>query len=175
MRRLLLLRHAKAERPQGGGSDLDRTLTERGRNDARTLGAYLARHRAVPDRALVSPAARTRETWALASEAFRPAPPADFDERLYDATAQTILEAIRETASGAATLLVVGHNPGMQELAQLLVASGDIDARERLGRGFPTAALAIVSFAAEAWSGVHAHGGRLEHFVTPKWLAAATD
>ena len=77
--------------------------------------------------------------------------------------------------AGAATLLVVAHNPGMQELASLLVATGDIDARERLGRGFPTAALATITFAAEAWSGVHANGGRLEHFVTPKSLAATTD
>ena len=63
MRRLLLLRHAKAERSQPGGRDHDRVLTQRGRADAKTLGAYLARHRLVPDRALVSTAARTRETW----------------------------------------------------------------------------------------------------------------
>ena len=57
----------------------------------------------------------------------------------------------------------------------MLVASGDIDARERLGREFPTSALAVISFAAENWNGVHPAGGRLEHFVTPGWLAAATD
>ena len=173
--RLLLLRHAKAERLPGGGADRDRVLTERGRDDARTLGAYLARHGAGPDRALVSPSARTRETWALLSQAFGSAPPAEFDDRLYDASAQALLDAIREASPGAATLLVVAHNPGMQELASLLVASGDIDARERLGRGFPTAALAAISFATEAWTGVHAQGGRLEHFVTPKSLAATTD
>jgi phosphohistidine phosphatase len=175
MHRLLLLRHAKAERLQGGGSDRDRVLTARGRDDAKTIGAYLVRHRAVPDRALVSPAARTRETWELLSQAFHTVPPADFEDRLYDASLETLLDAIRDTRAGAATLLVVAHNPGMQELASLLVATGDIDARERLGRGFPTAALATITFAAEAWSGVHANGGRLEHFVTPKSLAAATD
>ena len=57
----------------------------------------------------------------------------------------------------------------------MLVASGDIDARERLGADFPTSALAVISFAAEDWSGVHPRGGRLEHFVTPDWLATATD
>jgi phosphohistidine phosphatase len=175
MRRLLLLRHAKAERLPGGGPDRDRVLTARGRDDAKTIGAYLVRHRAVPDRALVSPAARTRETWELLSQAFRTAPPADFEDCLYDASPETLLGAIRDTRAGAATLLVVAHNPGMQELASLLVATGDIDARERLGRGFPTAALATITFAAEAWSDVHTNGGRLEHFVTPKSLAAATD
>ena len=70
---------------------------------------------------------------------------------------------------------MIGHNPGLQELAAMLIASGDIDARERLGEDFPTSALAAISFAAEDWSGVHPHGGRLEHFVTPNWLATATD
>ena len=65
MRRLLLLRHAKAERSQPGGRDHDRILSKRGRNDAAAVGAYLVRHRLVPDRALVSTSARTRETWTL--------------------------------------------------------------------------------------------------------------
>jgi phosphohistidine phosphatase len=71
--------------------------------------------------------------------------------------------------------MVIGHNPGLQELAAMLVASGDIEARERLGREFPTSALVVISFAVEHWNSVHPRGGRLEHFVTPGWLAAATD
>jgi phosphohistidine phosphatase len=175
MRRLLLLRHAKAERLQPGGRDQDRVLTERGRADARKLGAYLARHSFVPDRAMVSTSARTRETWELLATAFAKAPPVSFEDRLYNASPQAILQAIKDTGATACTLLVIGHNPGLQELAAMLVASGDIDARERLGEDFPTAALAAISFAAEDWAGVHAHGGRLEHFVTPRWLATATD
>ncbi len=62
MRRLLLMRHAKAERPEPGGNDFARILSPRGRADAKTLGAYMARHRSIPDRAVVSPAARTRRT-----------------------------------------------------------------------------------------------------------------
>jgi phosphohistidine phosphatase len=61
----------------------------------------------------------------------------------------------------------------MQELAAMLVASGDIDARERLGEDFPTSALAVISFASDDWSEVHPRSGRLEHFITPGWLAAA--
>jgi phosphohistidine phosphatase len=175
MRRLLLLRHAKAERLQPGGRDHDRVLAERGRAEAKKLGLYLARHAFVPDRAVVSTAARTRETWALLATAFAKAPPTRFEERIYDATLQAILEMIKDTGVETGTLLVIGHNPSLQELAAMLIASGDIDARERLGEGFPTSALAAISFAAEDWPAVHLRGGRLEHFVTPKWLATATD
>lgn len=175
MRRLLLLRHAKAERSQPGGRDHDRVLAERGRGDAKKLGLYLARHAFVPDRAVVSTAVRTRETWTLLATAFAKAPPASFEERIYDATPQAILEVIRDTGVRVGTLLVIGHNPSLQELAAMLIASGDIDARKRLGEGFPTSALAAISFAAEDWSGIHPRGGRLEHFVTPRWLATATD
>ena len=175
MRRLLLLRHAKAERALPGGRDHDRVLEARGRADAKKLGAYLARHDFVPERAVVSTSARTRETWALLATAFSKVPPVSFDDRIYDASPESSLAAIKETGREIGTLLVVGHHPGMQELAAMLVASGDIDARERLGEDFPTSALALISFAPADWSGVHPQGGRLEHFVTPRWLETATD
>jgi phosphohistidine phosphatase len=174
-RRLLLLRHAKTERLQPGARDHDRVLTERGRADAEKLGHYLARHAFIPDHAVVSTSARTRETWTLLATAFTTAPPVSFEERIYNAAPQAILEAIKQTAPKTGTLLVIGHNPSLQELAALLVASGDIDARERLGEDFPTSALAAISFASDEWSDIHLRGGRLEHFVTPKWLAKATD
>jgi phosphohistidine phosphatase len=175
MRRLLLLRHAKAERSQPGGSDLERALNDRGRADARKLGAYFVRHRLVPDLAAVSTAVRTRETWRLLAGAFDRPPKARFDERLYDASPQMILRTIQETAPEVATLLVVGHNPGLHEAAVVLVAAGDVEARQRLVEQFPTAALAVIKFAVADWSRVHAKGGRLEHFVKPRSLAAATD
>ena len=175
MRRLLLLRHAKAERLQPGGRDQDRVLAARGRADAHKLGVYLARHGYIPDQALVSTSARTRETWAQLVTTFDKPPPVSFEDRIYEASPQAILQVIQETGRETGTLLVIGHNPGMQELAAMLVASGDIDARERLGENFPTSALAAISFASRDWRGVHPHGGRLEHFVTPDWLAMATD
>jgi phosphohistidine phosphatase len=164
MRRLLLLRHAKAERLQPGGQDQDRVLAQRGRADAKTLGAYLARHAFIPDRAVVSTAARTCETWTLLAAAMGETPAASFEKRLYDASPDTILQAIKETKPDTGTLMVIGHNPGLQELA-----------RERLGREFPSSALVVISFAVAHWNSVHPRGGRLEHFVTPGWLAAATD
>jgi phosphohistidine phosphatase len=175
MRRLLLLRHAKAERAQPGEEDHDRVLAERGRTDAARLGAYLVRHGLVPDLALVSTSTRTRETWSLVTKAFNQAPPVRFDERIYESSPQAILTVVCEAAPNATTLLVVGHNPGLQELAATLIASGDVDARRRLKEEFPTAAVAVITFAADGWRGVHPHGGRLEHFVGPKWLETATD
>jgi len=175
MRRLLLLRHAKAERAQPGQKDHERVLTDRGRSDAARVGAYLVRHRLAPDRVLVSTSARTRETWTLLAEATGSAPPVRFEERIYDASPQTILKVIQETPAKTETLLVVGHNPALQELAAMLIASGEVDSRQRLKEEFPTAAIAVITFAVEDWRSVHPQGGRLEHFVAPKWIEAATD
>jgi len=176
MRRLLLLRHAKAERLQSGGRDHDRILAKRGREDAAAIGAYLVRHKLVPDQALVSTSARTRETWTLVAKAFAAkAPPVEFEETIYEASPEAILKAVRTTEPAAKTLLVVGHNPGMQQLAGMLIASGDVEARQRLLEEFPTAAFATISFAVQDWESLHANGGRLEHFVTPQTLEAATD
>jgi phosphohistidine phosphatase len=175
VRYLLLLRHAKAERSQPGGRDHERVLTPRGRADAEKVGTYLARHRLVPDIALVSTAARTRQTWDRIAPGLPNKPPAGFEDRLYNATPEAILKAIAETSPEVGRMLVIGHNPGLQELAVLLVAAGEVDARQRLKEHFPTCALAVIEFAIDDWARVHPLGGRLEHFVAPRSLAAATD
>jgi phosphohistidine phosphatase len=175
MRHLLLLRHARAERLRSGGRDRDRALEESGRADARSLGPYLARHRLIPDRALVSAAVRTRETFALLAQGLKPAPAAQYDESLYDAAPEAILDAIRQHGAGAARLLVIGHNPSLQELAAVLIAAGDIDARQRLKEKFPPAALAVIGFAGGEWRDLRPHTGRLEHFVTPDQLMPTTE
>ena len=175
MRRLLLLRHAKAERLKSGGSDHDRVLADRGRADAAKLGAYLARHAFIPDRAVVSTSARTRQTWSLIVTTFEEAPPASFEERIYEAPPQAILQVINGIGSEVGTLLVVGHNPGMQELAEMLIATGDVEARQRLQEDFPTCALAVINFAVADWSQLHPRGGRLERFIKPQSLESVTD
>ncbi len=175
MRRLLLLRHAKAERSQAGGRDHDRIRAKRGRNAAAAVGGYLVRHKLVPDRALVSNSARTGQTWDLVATAFTKPPSPVFDDRIYEAPPEAILNSIRETGTVGSTLIVVGHNPGMQQLAAMLIASGDVEARQRLLEDFPTSSLALISFAAKSWDELHPMGGRLEHFVTPQTLEPATD
>ena len=175
MRRLLLLRHAKSDRSKLGESDHDRDLADHGRTDALKIGAYLVRHAFIPDRVVVSTAARTRETWALVATAFKVVPPVSFEPRIYEASAEAILQVIKETEPEVSTLLMVGHNPGLQELATMLIATGDVEARQRLQEDFPTGALAVINFALEDWSKLHPRAGRLEHFVTPQSLEAATD
>lgn len=171
MRRLILFRHAKAIRATPGLRDRDRTLEPRGRDDAQLIGAYLAKHGFTPDRAIVSPSLRTRETFDCAALPV----PADEDERIYEAAPEDILAAIADADDAARALLVVGHNPGIHELAMQLIATGDIEHRERLGEGFPTAGLAVIDFAVDAWRKLHRQGGRLERFVSPEILAPATD
>jgi phosphohistidine phosphatase len=173
MRRLLLFRHSKAERPEPGHEDLARALIERGRRDAARIGSYMANHGLVPDRVMVSPAKRTQETWKHAAAAFRPAPGATTVESLYDASPHTIFAAIKDAPANAHTLLVVGHNPGLHELALMLIASGDIDARESLHEKLPTSGLVIIDFAFDDWGKLHPQSGRLERFVSPKSLDAA--
>lgn len=175
MRRLLLLRHAKSERGRPGELDHDRALAARGREQAPKVGAYMARHGLVPQRAIVSTSARTRETWKLVAEAFTASPKAVYDERIYEAAPPAILQAVKECRPDVHTLLVVGHNPGLHELATLLIASGDTKARQRLNEKFPTGALVVIDFALDDWARLHPHAGRLDHFVSPRSLAAATD
>ena len=175
MRRLILFRHAKAESSEPGMEDRARVLIERGRKDAGKIGAYMASHALVPDRVVISPAARAQETWKAAATALRPAPAAMTVEQLYDATPHAIFAVIKQAPAAAHTLLVIGHNPGLHELALMLIASGDIDARERLREKLPTAGLVIIDFAIDAWSKLHPQSGRLERFVSPKSLEAAAN
>ena len=170
MRRLILLRHAKADRAQPGERDIDRRLVERGRKEAALIGGYMASHGLTPERVLVSPAVRTQETWKFASAGGRPASAAATVERLYDASAQTIFAVVKDAPVAARCVLVVGHNPGVHELALALIASGDIEAREQLAEKLPTSGLIVIDFAIDAWVDLHPHSGRLERFVTPKSL-----
>jgi phosphohistidine phosphatase len=91
---------------------------------------------------------------------------------LYDATQHTIFAVIKDVPASVHTLLVVGHNPGLHELARLLIASGDIEMREQLLEKLPTSGLVIIDFAVDDWDRLHPHSGRLERFVTPQSLEA---
>jgi phosphohistidine phosphatase len=150
-------------------------LVERGRKDAAKIGVYMAGHGFTPDRALVSPAARTQETWKYAAAGFRSPPAATPAPELYDATPHGIFGLIKAAPASAMTLLLVGHNPGLHEAAVTLVATGDIDTRARLREKLPTAGLVIIEFAFDDWAKLHPQSGRLERFVSPKWLEAATN
>jgi phosphohistidine phosphatase len=139
-RRLVLVRHAQAgEAP----FDSDRELTEHGRHQAEAVGEWLARGGLVADAVLVSPARRTLQTWDRIGAALGAVPERVVDERLYDNTVDSVLDAIREIAAEAQSLVVVGHNPSVGQLIGFLDdGQGPADARSALERGFPTAAVA---------------------------------
>jgi phosphohistidine phosphatase len=181
MRHLMLLRHAKTERDSPTGNDRDRRLNARGRDDAPTLGRYIAAHRFVPQRVLVSPATRARETWELMKDELPGMPAHEMIEQLYGADTAELLHIVRiaqQLAGGGNTdrLMIVGHNPGLHEFALALTWTGDtksakVDASYRaLTDNLPTSGLAMISFAVDDWADVSFGRGRLERLVSPALL-----
>jgi phosphohistidine phosphatase len=144
MDRLILLRHGDAERDSESGDDFDRCLSDRGREESARMGETLADMGLVPDLTLASAAVRTRETWAALSAAF-PRADARFDDELYLAEPERVRQAIDAARGGCRTLMVVGHNPGLQDLALTLLieAGGTSPAIDRVRAGFPTGAAAV--------------------------------
>jgi phosphohistidine phosphatase len=170
MRRLILFRHARADSPTGI-ADAERPLSARGRAEAAALGGFMAREGLKPEAAVVSLAMRTRETWDIATAALNPPRSAKFDARLYNASAETLLEVVHEAASNVHSLLLLGHNPGIEGLARGLVAKDASPLCAAMAKKFPPAALAVIEFSAETWHDVEPATGRLVRYVTPEMLA----
>ena len=174
MRRLMLLRHAKTESNAPSGRDQARRLDDRGRTDAAEIGRWIARHPPFPDSVLVSPAIRAQQTWELARTAMKdvvPPPEVEHLAELYGADPLQILHAIRSaSATDSRHLMVVGHNPGMHELALALAGSGAEAGRKALADNLPTSGLAVFDFAVDDWADVAFRRGRLVLFVSPKLL-----
>jgi len=144
MQRLILLRHGKAESVSGQGGDAERCLTDRGRRDSALMGRVLAEAGLKPDLVLVSDARRTRETWEEVSAAF-PAAEVEVDRALYLASAERLAHAIDANAESAACLMIVGHNPGIHEIAAICAGRTQGPDRDRLMNSFPTACAAVFS------------------------------
>ena len=157
-----MVRHAKAE--QSGEADQPRRLIDRGRGDAEAAGRWLAGEDVVPDHALVSAAPRAQETWeSLAAGAGWTVTPS-LDEGLYSAGPDTALDLIRRTPPDATVLVVVGHNPTMAQLAQLLDdGDGDHEATNAMATGFPTSAVAVFEYHG-AWADLDITSARLVAF-----------
>jgi phosphohistidine phosphatase len=134
----------------------------------------MVRHARLPDRAMVSSAQRTRETWERMAPAFSAAPPVAYEDRLYDAAADTILTVIKAADRSASALLVIGHNPGLYDSARLLLARRGGTAHQ-LDDGLPPADLVVIDFADDDWRKLAARSGRLMEFVTPGLLKPAKD
>ena len=171
MRRLLLLRHAKSDWP-GGIDDHDRPLAKRGRRASPGMGKYMSDEGLRPDLAIVSTARRAQETWELARLAFVDKVVQRDEPRIYEARADAILDVVRETKAGVQVLLLVGHNPGFQDLALKLIGKASQSDLARLRRKYPTAGLVVIDFDVGRWSEASHQLGRLERFETPKSIAA---
>jgi len=168
---LSLLRHAKSSWDDPATDDFDRPLGERGRRDAPRMGAFMAAQGLVPDRVLCSPARRTRETLALVLPSLGPPPPAVEHARdLYLATGETLLGRLRSGNARDSHVLLLAHDPGLQDLALALAGAGPREALAALARKFPTAALAVIDLDAADWRSIGPRTGRLRLFMTPKRL-----
>ncbi len=178
MRRLMLLRHAKTEIDAPSGRDEDRRLDDRGRHDAAEIGRWIGRHPPFPGHVLVSHAARALQTWEIAWEAMKdaaPAPEVELTPELYGADISQLLDTIRNASvTDPKRLMLVGHNPGMHEVAAALAGHGDAAGRRALADNLPTAGLVIIDFDIEDWSDVRLKRGRLEVFVSPKLIKQAS-
>jgi phosphohistidine phosphatase len=123
---------------------------------------------------LTSPAVRAEETLTGVAAEFAKPPRVAREERIYNASPDTLIRLIRETRD-AKTLLLVGHHPGMHDVALALIASGDTETRERLAEKLPTSGLVVIDFAFDDWSRLQVNSGRLERFVSPRSIETATD
>lgn len=164
MSRLFLLRHAKAGWARPGMRDYDRPLEDSGHADAGAMGTLMRQAGYVPDMTLCSGAVRARETLnGVAGQADTGR--VEFNDRLYSDDATTYLELIRGRGD-ASDLLVVGHNPMMEDLATALAGDGDPQARAALAQGFATTGFAVLRFDG-GLKGARPGGGFLEAFHIP--------
>ncbi|WP_332699448.1 SixA phosphatase family protein [Bosea sp. (in: a-proteobacteria)] len=174
MRRLMLLRHAKSSWP-ANTADRDRPLAVRGREGAPVMGRYLAEELLLPDLVLISPAKRTVETWELVRPMLPERPGTHFEPRIYESPSERLLKVVQEVEPGVRTLLMIGHNPGFEELAAKLASHGDRYAAARMAQKYPTCGLAVLDFDIEDWRDLSLRSGRLDRFVTPASLGEGPD
>ena len=158
----MLIRHAKAA---DGSPDVSRVLAPRGEREAPVIGTWLASQGIHVDHAVVSPSARTRQTWRLAASTMgEPAATVEVDDRIYDNNVRNLLAVVHEASDDTQTVALVGHNPSMHELAVILDdGTGDADARAAMASEFPTSTVAV--YTVEEWSDVAPRTCRLVAFA----------
>ena len=174
MKRLVILRHAKAIPASPELDDCDRRLADRGRSDAIRMGQFLKEEGCVPELALCSTAMRTRETLELVVPQLGTTPMLRLLPELYLARWLTIINLVRQVRERADTVMVVGHSPGLEECARKLARPpGDTKARklhQALQGEYPTAAVVVFEFDTNLWSAVERGEGDLQFFVRPRDL-----
>lgn len=169
MKTLYLLRHLKSSWKDKDLEDFDRPLGKRGRRGGELMAAYVARNGICPAQILCSPSRRTRETLDRVLESFGGAVPTRFEKGIYRADAPALLRRLLRLGD-TASVMIIGHNPGLETLARALVGSGEGAARARLAGKFPTGALAVLSADIQNWRELEAGCARLDAFVCPRDL-----
>jgi phosphohistidine phosphatase len=167
MKRLYLLRHAKSSWKDASLSDRDRPLAARGRRAAMAMGQHLDKAGIDPELVLCSPARRARETLERICDSLRGAE-VQIEPELYGSDAAQLLGRLRRVPEAVGSVLLVGHNPALQDLALDLALPGS--ARSEVAEKYPTGALVELEFPVETWVAVHAGGGELVGFVRPRDL-----
>ncbi len=165
---LSLLRHAKAGTDRAGVRDIERPFAPRGERTAPLMGRFIAGHHLEPDLILCSTAKRARQTLALVQAELPSKPKVIYDEALYLAEPEGILEVIAARAGSLKRVLVIGHNPGLQELALLLAGAGRKADLAAIRTKFPTAGLAVLNFTASGWANARPGTGVLRLFMSPR-------
>lgn len=169
MKTVLLLRHAKSDWSHKGLSDKERPLAKRGIKAAPKMGKYIAKHNLVPDLIVCSPARRAQQTCELAVSKMNALPRIVTNDALYDFSGEgAYLDAIRSAPDSASTVMLVGHNPTIYYLAQMLAGAGDLNLRADMTAKFPTAALAVIDFHVERWKNIEPSTGVLADYIKPR-------
>jgi phosphohistidine phosphatase len=161
MKRLYVLRHAKSSWDDASLSDFDRPLNERGLDAAPLMGKVMRKRGYIPDAVFSSPAKRAKKTAKLATDAAGIESSIIFDERIYEASPQKLVEVLSTVDGAAASAMIVGHNPGMEGLIRLLTGETV---------SMPTAALAIIDLEVEQWNDLDHQTGKLVAMLRPKEL-----
>jgi phosphohistidine phosphatase len=165
---LHLWRHAKAEKGDAGIADFDRKLTAGGTRAAAEMAMVIIARSDQPTRIVCSTAQRTRETLAPLVLALGAEASIELTRRIYDASPGTLLHLVQAQSSESDSLMLVGHNPGLETLAGLLTGGGEAAALHRFRQGFPPGALAVLQFDADRWPEIAPGNGQLIAFVTPR-------
>jgi phosphohistidine phosphatase len=174
MKELFVLRHAKSSRDDPALDDHDRPLAKRGERDARAMGEHMRAQGFAPKLVLCSSARRTRDTLALMAPCLSPTPETHFERKLYLASARALMKRLHEVEDRVPSVMLVGHNPGVEELVLLLARkageSGEKKTRLEIEEKFPTGALAVLRFPALHWPALAPGSGQLVALVRPKDL-----
>ena len=173
MRTLTLLRHAKSSWSDPSLDDFDRPLNPRGKEARDAITTWFREHDVRPDLIICSPSKRTRQTLKPVKKLWDPRPEIVYDPKVYEASANDLRNVLRKAASTHRSIMLVGHNPGLQMLALDLVDDPMAGPGRQLASKFPTGAIARLTADTDSWNRMRSGAFRLRDFVLPRELLAA--